>query len=121
MAYQRDRLAKVGREGFSFIDEHFGHHCGKSRWTPSYQVSPVKEVVVVSKKYEATRYCYEPFKYSRVSNITESNIPRSREVQYHGAYYERPHFHVPTLKQSVITSDEAAKKYGGVVIVDYNI
>ncbi|KAJ9154529.1 hypothetical protein P3X46_027852 [Hevea brasiliensis] len=90
---QLDRLARIGREGFSLIDECYGRTNASDR--PGI---------------------------SRIQNNHHSHSQHQQPLVYHGPQISTIAQHYYTgmaAREPVITSDEAAENYGGFSIVEH--
>ncbi|KAF5737013.1 hypothetical protein HS088_TW14G01169 [Tripterygium wilfordii] len=127
----RDRLAKIAEEGFALIDEgfyggnrlHAAHfHQERQYGQRQYpnQIHYSCNCVYQYHRSQAVRVKQQP---TVIASEYQADRPRQyfhRQDQHHQSHYLSHEPQVFTVKQQpVITSDEAAKLFGGIAIVEH--
>ncbi|GKV31447.1 hypothetical protein SLEP1_g40132 [Rubroshorea leprosula] len=139
--YQKDDLRRLADEGFQDIEEQFGRTIRCNPLQDRQQLGPQRVTVLWKPGFSSTSATYFN---DRVPPQKEAGNPRSnllQATQAHGGLnsYQEPAAirakesviktsggwyvfrlpQVPTGKRDAITSDQAAKNYGGYLIRDY--
>ncbi|KAM7279215.1 hypothetical protein ACFE04_006349 [Oxalis oulophora] len=114
MARQEDRLARIAHEAFALLDSQ----SGRTRKAPPLQNHH-------QQSYDT--YQDAAARYTRGLPLRETRnaIPRNYETagvtQFYGGQCVYQRTQIPIVKETVISSDEAARMFGGVQVVEYQI
>ncbi|EOY06583.1 hypothetical protein QQP08_013928 [Theobroma cacao] len=126
MASQREQnLKKVGLEGFGLIDECYGRTRRSNHQSQRLQ-SPQPQVYQSHYQYfyyqhQQSYVCQVPQVYTVTKEpaVTSYHGTTSQHQYYGGqSISERPQV-VSVAKEAVVSSNEAAKFYGGTMVIDY--